>query len=273
MQSQASQGHHRPRHWGLSQVCAEYLGACVNSYVTEFQTKSILFELGAGKIDTVQVDMKKFFLVGELSRLVSQLKLLKNVRELIASPSFNKDNKITLLLLYALRYQQFNRNDTLSIIQLLKEYLIPEEDTKLIYILPNFSGYLYKRQTDLFNNSNFSVEVFKSVLKRLKGVENVYTQRNPQLIETVELLLKGKLKEIRHVSITLKCLCSNNGGTVGLGTLNNNNVANGFEEFGDAAVDGVCNLLGRVRKGIVRGFRFISHFLPSPHLFPLWKKR
>ncbi|KAI9621665.1 hypothetical protein KEM48_007638 [Puccinia striiformis f. sp. tritici PST-130] len=220
-------------HWGLSQVCAEYLGACVNSYVTEFQTKSISFELGAGKIDTVQVDMKKFFLVGELSRLVSQLKLLKNVRELIASPSFNKDNKITLLLLYALRYQQFNRNDTLSIIQLLKEYLIPEEDTKLIYILLNFSG---------------------SVLKRLKGVENVYTQRNPQLIETVELLLKGKLKEIRHVSITLKCLCSNNGGTVGLGTLNNNNVANGFEEFGDAAVDGVCNLLGRVRKGIVRGF-------------------
>ncbi|KNE99780.1 hypothetical protein PSTG_07067 [Puccinia striiformis f. sp. tritici PST-78] len=157
--------------------------------------------------------MKKFFLVGELSRLVSQLKLLK------------------------------------------------------------------------------VIEVFKSVLKRLKGVENVYTQRNPQLIETVELLLKGKLKEIRHVSITLKYtklpeykeakpgsmanstsqtgdtssgdgsgfnlqlgLCSNNGGTVGLGTLNNNNVANGFEEFGDAAVDGVCNLLGRVRKGIVRGF-------------------
>ncbi|POV94832.1 hypothetical protein PSTT_16630, partial [Puccinia striiformis] len=176
-------------------------------------TKSISFELGAGKIDTVQVDMKNFFLVGELSRLVSQLKLLKVIK------------------------------------------------------------------------------VFKSVLKRLKGVENVYTQRNPQLIETVELLLKGKLKEIRHARFPKKRfldwvrdidtklpeykeakpgsmanstsqtgdtssgdgsgfnlqlgLCSNNGGTVGLGTLNNNNVANGFEEFGDAAVDGVCNLLGR----------------------------
>ncbi|KAI7943842.1 hypothetical protein MJO28_011370, partial [Puccinia striiformis f. sp. tritici] len=48
------------------------------------------------------------------------------------------------------------------------------------------------------------IEVFKSVLKRLKGVENVYTQRNPQLIETVELLLKGKLKEIRHARFPKK---------------------------------------------------------------------
>ncbi|POW14192.1 hypothetical protein PSHT_07479 [Puccinia striiformis] len=377
------------------------LGASIKSYVTEFQAKSVSSKLVAGKIDTVQ-DMKKFLeeypehrklstnvskhvtLVGELSRLVSQLKLLevseleqslaaneshasdlKNVREMIASPLINKDNKIRLSLLYALRYQKFNGNNILSIIDLLKEYSIPEEDTKLIYILLNFSG-VDKRQTDLFNNSNFFSRS-KSVLKGLKGVENVYTQHNPPLIETIELLLKGKLKELnfpfldsssessqhqqedlhrsssnnsqnlpirpielmvfvvggttyeeaRSVALLNERLAtgqgfsgpgpqpqpgaralssrkykeakpgliansttqtgdtsfgdgsgfnlqlgnlsvnvgsSNNGGTVGSGAHNSNNVAAGFEEFGDAAVDGVRNLFGRVRKGVVGGF-------------------
>ncbi|KAI7946699.1 hypothetical protein MJO29_011226 [Puccinia striiformis f. sp. tritici] len=117
---------------------------------------------------------------------------LENDGDIIASPLINKDNKIRLSLLYALRYQKFDGNNILSIIKLLKEYSTSEEDTKRIYILLNFSG-VDRRQTDLFNNSTFFSRS-KSVLKGLKGIETGYTQHNPPLTETIESSLKGKSK-------------------------------------------------------------------------------
>ncbi|OAV99887.1 hypothetical protein PTTG_01474 [Puccinia triticina 1-1 BBBD Race 1] len=205
------------------------LGASVKAYVSEYQTKTVSSKLVAGKIDTVQ-DMKRFLeeypehrklsgnvskhvsLVGELSRLVGELKLLevseleqslaaneshgsdlKNVREMIASPQINSDAKLRLALLYALRYQKFNGNSIVGIVELLKQYGVPEQDARLVYVMLNFAGQ-EERQDDLFSNANFFSRG-KSALKGLKGVENVYTQHTPPLVETVEQLLKGRLKE------------------------------------------------------------------------------
>ncbi|KAA1096514.1 vacuolar protein sorting-associated protein 45 [Puccinia graminis f. sp. tritici] len=205
------------------------LGASVKAYVSEYQTKTVSSKLVAGKIDTVQ-DMKRFLeeypehrklsgnvskhvsLVGELSRLVGELKLLevseleqslaaneshgsdlKNVREMIASPQINTDAKLRLALLYALRYQKFNGNCIVGIVELLKQYSVSEQDARLVYVMLNFAGQ-EERQDDLFSNANFFSRG-KSALKGLKGVENVYTQHTPPLVETVEQLLKGRLKE------------------------------------------------------------------------------
>ncbi|CAH7671756.1 Sec1-like protein [Phakopsora pachyrhizi] len=205
------------------------LGASVKAYVSEYQTKTISSKLVAGKIDTVE-DMKNFLeeypehrklsgnvtkhvtLVGELSRLVEELKLLevseleqslaaneshgsdlKNVRDMISSPLISSDAKIRLALLYSLRYQKFHSNCITSIVDLLQQNSISELDSKLVYVLLNFAG-LEQRQDDLFANSNFFSRG-KSALKGLKGVENVYTQHTPPLLETVEQLLKGRLKE------------------------------------------------------------------------------
>ena len=54
-----------------------------------------------------------------------------------------------------------------------------------------------QRQDDLF-----SIETIfskgRSVLKGLKDVENVYTQHTPHLSQTLEQLLKGKLKDTSY---------------------------------------------------------------------------
>ncbi|MBW0507633.1 hypothetical protein O181_047348 [Austropuccinia psidii MF-1] len=205
------------------------LGASIKAYVTEYETKTVSSKLVAGKIDTVE-DMKKFLeeypehrklsgnvtkhvtLVGELSRLVGELKLLevseleqslaaneshgsdlKNVREMLSSPKISADAKLRLALLYALRYQKFHGNCINSIVDLLQQQSIPEADARLVYVLLHFAG-VEERQDDLFANSSFFSRG-KSALKGLKGVENVYTQHTPPLVETVEQILKARSKD------------------------------------------------------------------------------
>jgi len=51
-----------------------------------------------------------------------------------------------------------------------------------------------QRQEDIFFNSSILARG-KSVFKGLKGVENVYTQHTPYLINILEDLSKGKLKD------------------------------------------------------------------------------
>lgn len=63
-------------------------------------------------------------------------------------------------------------------------------------MLLNTSG-ADQRQDDLFSTESLLAKG-RSALKGLKGAENVYTQHNPHLSQTLELLLKGKLKETSY---------------------------------------------------------------------------
>lgn len=60
----------------------------------------------------------------------------------------------------------------------------------------NFAG-ADQRQDDLFMNENFFSRG-KSAMKGLKGVDNVYTQHSPHLAQTIELLLKGRLRDTSY---------------------------------------------------------------------------
>lgn len=66
----------------------------------------------------------------------------------------------------------------------------------MVLAMLNFAG-ADQRQDDLFANENFFSRG-KSALKGLKGVENVYTQHTPHLAETIENLLKGRLRETSY---------------------------------------------------------------------------
>jgi vacuolar protein sorting-associated protein 45 len=57
----------------------------------------------------------------------------------------------------------------------------------------NFAG-AEQRQDDLFANENFFSRG-KSAFKGLQGVENVYTQHTPHLVETIDSLVRGRLRE------------------------------------------------------------------------------
>lgn len=68
--------------------------------------------------------------------------------------------------------------------------------SQLVYVMLNLAG-ADQRQDDLFMNENIFSRG-KSALKGLKGVENVFTQHTPHLSQTLDLLLKGRLRETSY---------------------------------------------------------------------------
>ncbi|GAA6034770.1 hypothetical protein JCM8097_001161 [Rhodosporidiobolus ruineniae] len=204
------------------------LGAHLSAYVSDYSTRSA--SSAAGKIETV-ADMKRFIdeypefrklgsnvskhvaLVGELSRLVNVRHLLqvseleqslasneshgpdlRAVQSAISSPEIPTESKLRLAILYALRYQKLPGNQIAGVVDLLKTQGV--EDAEMVHVMLNFAG-ADQRQDDLFANENFFSRG-KSALKGLKGVENVYTQHTPHLAETIDLLLKGRIKETSY---------------------------------------------------------------------------
>ncbi|WOO81057.1 Vacuolar protein sorting-associated protein 45 [Vanrija pseudolonga] len=209
------------------------LGANLSQYVTDYSSKSsTIGNVSSSRIETV-ADMKRFVeeypefrklggnvskhvtLVGELSRIVERDDLLavseveqslasqeshqadlRSVMTLIASPKVPAANKLRLAILYALRYQKFYGNQITGVVDALIKNNVGADRARLVYVMLNFAG-ADVRQDDLFMNENFFSRG-KTALKGLKGVENVYTQHTPHLLETLDLLLKGRLKETSY---------------------------------------------------------------------------
>ncbi|SCZ98062.1 BZ3500_MvSof-1268-A1-R1_Chr3-3g06549 [Microbotryum saponariae] len=204
------------------------LGAHLSTYVQDYSTKSATSN--AKNIETV-ADMRRFIeeypefrklggnvskhvaLVGELSRLVHARKLLevseleqslasneshssdyRSLQQMITSPDILPEAKLRLAILYALRYQKSPQNNIQGVVDLLNQQAVKDAD--MVHVMLNFAG-ADQRQDDLFANENFFTRG-KSALKGLKGVENVYTQHTPHLAETIDLLLRGRLKETSY---------------------------------------------------------------------------
>lgn len=200
------------------------LGAAIKEYVVQFQSRTT----SSSSIETIQ-DMKRFVeeypefqrlrgnvskhvaLLGELSRRVEQDRLLqvseleqslaskeshasdlRNLQELLASDAIGSSAKLRLAILYALRFQKWAGNQIDSVAQQLLRAGVPERDVLLMYIMLNFAG-AEQRQDDLFSNENFFSRG-KSALKGLTGVDNVYTQHTPHLVQTVDNLMRGRLR-------------------------------------------------------------------------------
>ncbi|KAG0164523.1 vacuolar protein sorting-associated protein 45 [Apophysomyces sp. BC1015] len=192
------------------------LGANIKQYVEEYQTKT----KSNMNIESI-ADMKRFVeeypefrklsgnvskhvaLVSELSRRVAQDHLLevseleqnlacnenhnsdlKNIQQLIENADISEDSKVRLVLLYALRYEKAPNNAIKALIDLLDRAGVSEQKSS-------------QRQDDLFSNQTF-LSRGKNALKGLKGVENVYTQHTPLLGETLDLLIKTRLKEASY---------------------------------------------------------------------------
>ncbi|KAJ3191155.1 vacuolar protein sorting-associated protein 45 [Irineochytrium annulatum] len=200
------------------------LGANIKKYVDEYQVK----HKSSQKIDSI-ADMKKFMedypefrklsgnvtkhvtLVGELSRRVEKEGLLevgeleqslavsenhnadvKAIQKIISSPSFSDEQKLRVVILYALRYETSSSNQTASLVDMLRRSGMPERKTKLVDEVIQYAGAEH-RMEDLFANQDILSRT-KQVFKGLKGVDNVYTQHTPHLVNTLQDLIKGKMK-------------------------------------------------------------------------------
>lgn len=118
---------------------------------------------------------------------------------MIDSPDIPQESKVRLSILYALRYQKLPSNAIQTVVSQLLQQGVPQHRVALIYVMLNLAG-ADKRQDDLFMNDNFFSRG-RSALKGLQGVENVYTQHTPHLSQTLDLLLKGRLRESSYPAI------------------------------------------------------------------------
>lgn len=158
---------------------------------------------------------KHVTVVGELSRLASERSLLEvseveqelacqndhssalqNVRRLLQSPKVSELDATRLVMLYALRYERHSSSNFPGLMTELKNRGVSERHRKLVSAVVEYGGKRV-RSSDLFSSKD-AVAITKQFLKGLKGVENVYTQHQPLLHETLDQLIKGKLKDNQY---------------------------------------------------------------------------
>ncbi|XP_078527514.1 vacuolar protein sorting-associated protein 45 [Lissotriton helveticus] len=155
---------------------------------------------------------KHVTVVGELSRLVSERHLmevseveqelacqndhssaLQNVRRLVQNLRVSETDAVRLVMLYALHYERHSSNNLPGLLMDLKNRGVSDRNRKLISAVVDYGG-KRSRGSDLFSPKD-AVAITKQFFKGLKGVENVYTQHQPLLQETLDQLIKGKLKD------------------------------------------------------------------------------
>lgn len=171
---------------------------------------------------------KHVTLVSELSRLVSKNHLLdvseleqslvcndnhtndlRILQQLLPQPDIQPANKLRLVALYALRYSKNPQNALPILLDLLTTVAdIPPSKLSLI---PSLLAYASSLQPLVSNTSSSLIPSHdadgpggiinrfqKTLLKDLKGVENVYTQHVPLLSTTLTQLIKGRLSSATY---------------------------------------------------------------------------
>jgi vacuolar protein sorting-associated protein 45 len=124
---------------------------------------------------------------------------IKRLKELIADDRISKDDKLRLVILYTLKYENTKREiDPLK--EMLKEKQVP--DISLIDHVLEYGGSKVRNQ-GLFSQTSGSEQggVLHSLVATItqgfvdKEVKNVFTQHKPLLHSTLDKLFKGKLSE------------------------------------------------------------------------------
>lgn len=201
------------------------LGVNLQGLVEKFRVES----RSKGRLDTIE-EMKRFVgnypefrrkssnvgkhvtLAGELSRLVGKMCLLevsqveqdlacreaesehrKQILELLARKAVSNSDKLRLVMLYSLRYEQSKDRG----LPLMKEALVKvglsSDGIHLITAVKEYAG-AAKRSSDVFSNRSFFAMASNTVRRGIGGVDNVYTQHEPLLVYTLDDLFRRKLK-------------------------------------------------------------------------------
>ncbi|EDO39542.1 predicted protein [Nematostella vectensis] len=156
---------------------------------------------------------KHVTMVSELSRLVSDRCLLdvseieqelacqndhsaalQNIRRLMANDKVSELDLLRVVMIYALRYERHTNNDVSTLVNMLARRGVGEQYKRLVPAIVQYAGRSV-RGSDLFGQNKTPLSLTRKILKGLKGVENIYTQHAPLLSETIDGLIKGRLKD------------------------------------------------------------------------------
>jgi len=111
---------------------------------------------------------------------------------LIDDPRIDKFDKLKLVLLYSIRYEEGGKVDEL--VDALLRNGVDKEKVSLVSALREYAG-ASVRVGDLLGTKNFIKRTTGAVKRGLQGVTNIYSQHKPLLAEILEQISKNKLKE------------------------------------------------------------------------------
>ncbi|WOL02950.1 vacuolar protein-sorting-associated protein [Canna indica] len=157
---------------------------------------------------------KHVTMVTEMSRIVDERKLMtvsqteqelacnggqvaafEAVTNLLNDESISDVDRLRLVMLYALRYE---KESPVQLMQLFNKLASRSAKYKpgLVQFLLKQAG-IDKRTGDLFGNRDL-LNIARNMARGLKGVENVYTQHQPLLFQTMESIIKGRLRDVDY---------------------------------------------------------------------------
>ncbi|XP_055606614.1 vacuolar protein sorting-associated protein 45 [Uranotaenia lowii] len=142
---------------------------------------------------SLQVGKQQLFEISELEQEIAcradHSTQLQRVKKLVSDEKISLQNALRLILLYSMRYERHANCGTSGLLKILhdrggRSHLVPR---MLEYISTS-------ARQELFNTVKITdaVKLTRNLIKGLKGVENVYTQHNCVLKETLEEVVKGR---------------------------------------------------------------------------------
>lgn len=215
LSSEQDEFYHRNMYLDFGEI-----GDSIKTLVAEFQAKSKANE----KLETIS-DMKAFVenypqframsgsvskhvaVVGELSRLATECDLftlgeceqdlvcqgkhadmVQSIKGVLRSQQTSHHDALRLVMLYALRYGQNSNLE--SFLDSLDSIGVEHCREKLARLLDYAGDRAVGRSSDLFGAKAGVLGAVKKLKGSLKGVTNIYTQHQPLLASTLEMLSK-----------------------------------------------------------------------------------
>ena len=116
--------------------------------------------------------------------------------EKLESPRIKIPDKLRLGLLYALRYETSGNLHMVQ--QAMKKGGVPPDMVDLIKVMLRYAG-TKSRGPGLYREDHSALaKMTKSFMTSVQGVSNVYAQHVPLLMDTINAVVKGKLKTDTH---------------------------------------------------------------------------
>ncbi|KAG2665696.1 hypothetical protein I3760_15G020700 [Carya illinoinensis] len=145
------------------------------------------------------VEERKLMLVSQTEQDLAcnggQVTAFEAVTNLLNNERISDIDRLRLVMLYALRYE---KESPVQLMQLFNKLASqsPKYKPGLVQFLLKQAG-VDKRTGDLYGNRDL-LNIARNMARGLKGIENVYTQHQPLLFQTMESISKGRLKDVDY---------------------------------------------------------------------------
>ncbi|KAL9396025.1 hypothetical protein Peur_010278 [Populus x canadensis] len=145
------------------------------------------------------VEERRHMLVSEMEQDLAcnsgQVAAFEAVTNLLNNENVSDIDCLRLVMLYALHYE---KESPVQLMQLFNKLASrsPKYKPGLVQFLLKQAG-VDKRTGDLYGNRDL-LNIARNMARGLKGVENVYIQHQPLLFQTMESIIKGRLRDVDY---------------------------------------------------------------------------